>query len=143
MTGAGRYLQGPRRALRLPAPCLLDELAAELVLQLRVREAHLQGALGQRHVVVDGRRVHSRADEELAGLREEEGTHSAGPVSPGPALVGSLELPCQHSAKWLRGWGAGSDPGHSEELKGLLGAEQRTRLAEGKASACRSLTQRP
>lgn len=55
-------------AVRLPPAGLLDELAEELVLQLGVGQAHLQGALGQRHVVVDGGGVDGHVDEELAGL---------------------------------------------------------------------------
>lgn len=56
-------------AVRLPLAGLLDELAEELVVQLGVGQAHLQGALGQRHVVVDGGSVDGHVDEELTGLR--------------------------------------------------------------------------
>lgn len=48
---------------------LLDELTEQLVLELRVGQAHLQGTLGQRDVVIDGRSVDGHLDEELAGLR--------------------------------------------------------------------------
>ncbi|KAG7250977.1 hypothetical protein CRUP_020164, partial [Coryphaenoides rupestris] len=41
---------GPRLAVGLSLAGLLNELTEELVLQLRVGQAHLQGALGQRHV---------------------------------------------------------------------------------------------
>lgn len=56
-------------SVRLPPAGLLDELAEELVGELGVGQAHLQGTLGQRHVVVDGRSVDGHVDEELAGLR--------------------------------------------------------------------------
>ena len=62
------YLQWPRLAVGLSLAGLLDELAEELVLQLWVGQAHLQGTLGQGHVIVDGRRVDGHVDEELAGL---------------------------------------------------------------------------
>ena len=47
---------------------LFDQLTVHLVLQLRVRQAHLQCILGQRGVVVDGGGLHQDVDEELAGL---------------------------------------------------------------------------
>lgn len=55
-------------AVGLSLAGLLDELTEELVLQLRVGQAHLQGALGQRHMVVDGGRVDRHVDKELTGL---------------------------------------------------------------------------
>lgn len=54
---------------RLSQAGLLDELTEELVLELRVGQTHLQSALGQRDVVIDGRSVDGHVDEELAGLR--------------------------------------------------------------------------
>lgn len=67
--GGDTDLQRTRVAVRLPLAGLLDELAEELVVQLGVGQAHLQGALGQRHVVVDGGSVDGHVDEELTGLR--------------------------------------------------------------------------
>lgn len=55
-------------AVWLPPAGLLDELAKELVLKLRVGQTHLQGALGQRDVVVDGRGVDGHIDEKLTSL---------------------------------------------------------------------------
>lgn len=55
-------------AVRLPLAGLFDELAEELVLQFWVGQAHLQGTLGQRDVVVDGRSVDGHVDEKLTGL---------------------------------------------------------------------------
>lgn len=69
--GGATDLKGPRVTGRLPLAGLFDELAEELVVQLRVGQAHLQGALGQRDMVVDGRSVDGHVDEELAGLRGE------------------------------------------------------------------------
>lgn len=48
---------------------LLDQLTVHLVLQLRVRQAHLQCILGQRGVVVDRRGLNQHVDEELTGLQ--------------------------------------------------------------------------
>lgn len=62
-------LQRARLDVRLPPAGLLDELAEELVLQLRVGQTHLQGTLGQRHVVIDGRGVDGHVDEQLTSLR--------------------------------------------------------------------------
>lgn len=62
-------LQGSRVAMRLPLAGLLDELAEDLVLKLWVSETHLQGTLGQRDVVVDGRSIDGHVDEKLTGLR--------------------------------------------------------------------------
>ena len=59
------YLYGGLlRELRSSAG-LLDQLTVNLVLQLRVGQTHLQCILGQRDVVVDGRRVQGNTDEEL------------------------------------------------------------------------------
>lgn len=60
-----------RMVVRRPAVGLLDQLAIHLVLQLRVGQAHLQGALGQRGVVVHRRRLHQDVDEELTRLQAE------------------------------------------------------------------------
>lgn len=49
-----------------PAIGLLDQLTVHFILELGVRQAHLQCILGQRGVVVDGRRLHQHIDEELA-----------------------------------------------------------------------------
>lgn len=54
--------------VRRPAIGLLDQLTVHLILELRVRQAHLQCILSQRGVVVDGRRLHQHVDEELARL---------------------------------------------------------------------------
>lgn len=56
--------------MRRPAVRLLDELTEYFILELRVRQAHLQCILGQRGVVVDGRRLHQHVDEELTGLQK-------------------------------------------------------------------------
>lgn len=52
-----------------PAVGLLDQLTVHFILELRVGQAHLQCILGQRGVVVNGRRLHQHVDEELTGLR--------------------------------------------------------------------------
>lgn len=75
--GGGTDLQRARVSVWLPPARLFDELAEELVVQLRVGQAHLQGALGQRDVVVDGRSVDGHVDEELTGLRNESASQHA------------------------------------------------------------------
>lgn len=55
--------------VRHPLVGLLDELTVHLVLELRVRQAHLQGILGQGGVVINRGRLHQHVDEELTGLR--------------------------------------------------------------------------
>lgn len=69
--GESVHLQGSRVAVRLPLSGLLDELAEELILKLGVGQTHLQGALGQRDVVVDGRSIDGHIDEKLTGLRRQ------------------------------------------------------------------------
>lgn len=69
--GEDANLQGSCVAVRLPPAGLFDELAEELVLKLGVGQAHLQGTLGQRDVVVDGWSVDGHVDEQLTGLRRE------------------------------------------------------------------------
>lgn len=53
-----------------PLVGLLDELTVHLILELRVRQAHLQSILSQRGVVIHRGRLHQHVDEELTGLRE-------------------------------------------------------------------------
>lgn len=67
--GGTTDLQGSCVAVRLPFAGLLDQLAKQLVLQLWVGQTHLQGALGQGDVVVDGRRINGNVDKQLTGLR--------------------------------------------------------------------------
>ncbi len=55
----------------LPPLGLFNELAEELILKLRVGQTHLQGTLGQRDMVVDGRSIDGHVDEELTSLRRE------------------------------------------------------------------------
>lgn len=57
-----------------PLVGLLDELTVHFVLELRVRQAHLQGILGQRGVVIHGWRLNQHVDEELTGLRRWDGS---------------------------------------------------------------------
>lgn len=52
-----------------PPVGLLDKLTVHFILELRVRQAHLQSILGQRGVVVDRRRLDQHVDEELTGLQ--------------------------------------------------------------------------
>lgn len=63
--------------VRRPLVGLLDELTVHLILELRVRQAHLQSVLSQRGVVIHGGRLHQHVDEELAGLREKGRLHLA------------------------------------------------------------------
>lgn len=63
--------------MRLPLAGLFDELAEKLVVQLGVGQAHLQGTLGQRDVVVDGRSVDGHIDEKLTGLTGESASQHA------------------------------------------------------------------
>ncbi len=58
-------------AVRLPPAGLFNELAEELVLKLGVGQTHLQGTLGQRDVVIDGRSVDGHVNEKLASLRRD------------------------------------------------------------------------
>ena len=69
LCGVNANLQGSWLAVWLPPASLLDELAEELVLKLGVGQTHLQGALGQRDVVVDGWSIDGHVDEKLTGLR--------------------------------------------------------------------------
>lgn len=55
--------------MRRPLVGLLDELTVHLILELRVRQAHLQSILSQRGVVINRGRLHQHVDEELTGLR--------------------------------------------------------------------------
>ena len=73
--GGSVYLQGPWLSWWLSLPGLLDQLTVELILQLRVCQAHLQSTLGQRHMVVDGRGINGYVDEELTRLKQTR--HSA------------------------------------------------------------------
>lgn len=54
--------------MRRPLVGLLDQLTVHLILELRVRQAHLQSILSQRGVVIHGGRLHQHVDEELTGL---------------------------------------------------------------------------
>lgn len=61
--------------MRRPLVGLLDELTVHLILELRVRQAHLQSILSQRGVVIHRGRLHQHVDEELTGLREQGQLH--------------------------------------------------------------------
>lgn len=63
--------------MRRPLVGLLDELTVHLILELRVRQAHLQSILSQRGVVINRGRLHQHVDEELTGLRGKGPLHLA------------------------------------------------------------------
>lgn len=65
-------------AVRMPLAGLFDELAEELVVQLGVGQAHLQGTLSQRDVVVDGRSVDGHVDKKLTRLTGESASQHVG-----------------------------------------------------------------
>lgn len=69
--GENAHLQGSWMAVRLPPAGLFNELAEELILKLGVGQTHLQGTLGQRHMVVNGRSIDGHVDEKLTSLRRE------------------------------------------------------------------------
>lgn len=69
--GDGADLQGSWLGMRLPLARLLDELAEDLVLKLRMSQTDLQGALSQRDMVVDSWGINGHVDEELTRLRAE------------------------------------------------------------------------
>lgn len=56
--------------MRRPLVGLLDELTVHLILELRVRQAHLQSILSQRGVVINRGRLQQHVDEELTRLQE-------------------------------------------------------------------------
>lgn len=61
--------------VRHPLVGLLDQLTVHLILELRMRQAHLQGILGQRGVVINRGRLHQHVDEELTGLQRKDQLH--------------------------------------------------------------------
>ena len=54
-----------------PPVGLFNQLTVHLILQLWVGQAHLQGTLGQGHMVVDGRSIDGHIYEELTRLQRE------------------------------------------------------------------------
>lgn len=62
------YLQWSWMSVWLPPASLFDELTEKLVLKLWMSQTHLQRALSQRDVVVDGRGIDRHVNEELTRL---------------------------------------------------------------------------
>lgn len=86
--------------VRHPLVGLLDQLTVHLILELRMRQAHLQGILGQRGVVINRGRLHQHVDEELTGLQRKEQLHLStgrGRYKRTPSSVCGLKLTCWSS----------------------------------------------
>ena len=58
--------------MRRPPIGLFDQLTVHLILKLGMSQAHLQGILGQRGVVVDGWGLDQHVDKKLTRLGKEK-----------------------------------------------------------------------
>lgn len=90
--------------MRRPLVGLLDELTVHLVLELRVRQAHLQSILSQRGVVINRGRLRQHVDEELTGLRGGRVSYTSLPAGGDrnahlSAFVGRLKFTCESSTR--------------------------------------------